>query len=299
VKPETRNVFIDSHCHLEGPKFDADRAEALQRAADAGIVALLAIGNADNPESFDCGIRVAEEFDSANSNSPDLSSRAERGICSSPASATKSAPSIYTTVGIHPHEAKIADDNACAELVRLARHPKVIAWGEIGLDYWYDFSPREVQRAVFVRQMELARAAKKPIIIHCRPSKESQDAWDDTIRLLRLNWAGTGLGGILHCFGGTLDQMRAGLDMGFMISFAGNITFPKAEPIREAARAVPLDRMLIETDSPYLAPVPHRGRRNEPAYVVEVAHRIGNLRNMLTEKVGAVTAENFCRFFGL
>ncbi len=275
-------MFVDSHCHLEGSKYDADRAEVLQRAAAAGIESLLAIGNGTGPGTFDCGIRVAEEFDSGS------------------VAGTFRTPHIYTTVGIHPHDAKIADDAALADLVRLAQHPKVIAWGEIGLDYWYDLSPREVQRSVFVRQLELARAARKPIIIHCRGSRQdSNDAWNDLLRLLKLNWASGGLAGILHCFTGTLEHMRAGLELGFMISFAGNVTFPKAEDIRAAAREVALDRLLIETDSPYLAPVPHRGRRNEPAYVKEVAHQIGNLRHLLTDEIGARTSGNFHRFFGI
>jgi TatD DNase family protein len=269
-------VFTDSHCHLEGPKFNADRAEVLQRAAEAGVDTLLAIGNGTGPGTFDCGIRVAEQC-----------------------SALGQDLRVYTSVGIHPHEAKIADDAAMAELEQLARHPNVIAWGEIGLDYWYDLSPRELQRSVFVRQMELARAAKKPIIIHCRPSKDSQDAWDDTIRLLKLNWAATGLGGVLHCFGGTLEQMQAGLDMGFLISFAGNVTFNNAEDIRSAAREIPLDRMLIETDSPYLAPVPHRGKRNEPAFVKQTADYIANLRQITSEELGAQTSANFQSFFRL
>lgn len=269
-------MFVDSHCHLEGPKFEADRRAVLERAAAAGIQALLAVGNGAGPGTFDCGIRLAE-------------SGGERAA----------PPRIYTSVGIHPHEAKIANDAAWAELSRLAAHPQVIAWGEIGLDYWYDFSPREVQRAVLVRQMELARAARKPIIIHCRNPKDGNQAWTDMLRLLRLNWAGTGLGGILHCFSGSLDEMRAGIDLGFMISFAGNITFPAAEPIRAAAREAPLGRLLIETDSPYLAPVPHRGRRNEPAWVTEVASRIGQLRGVPTEEIGAATTANFHSFFKL
>jgi TatD DNase family protein len=270
-------MLIDSHCHLEGAKFDSDRAEVLRRAAEAGIEALLAIGNGTGPGTYDCGIRLAEAF---------------------PSGAT--GPGIYTSVGIHPHEAKIADEEAFRELEGLAHHPRVIAWGEIGLDYWYDFSPREMQRSVFVRQMELARATEKPIIIHCRGSKQNPaDAWDDVIRLLRLNWAGNGLGGILHCFTGTLDHMQAALDLGFLISFAGNVTFPSAEEIRTAARQAPLERMLIETDSPYLAPIPHRGRRNEPAYVAEVAQYIANLRQTTAEEIGRATAENFRRFFQL
>lgn len=269
-------MFIDSHCHLEGPKFDADRAEVLKRAAAIGIDALLAIGNGTGPGTFDCGIRIAEQCENLQ---PGLR--------------------VYTSIGIHPHEANVANDAALAELEQLARHPNVIAWGEIGLDYWYDLSPRELQRSVFVRQMELARTAKKPIVIHCRPSKDSQNAWDDAIRLLKLNWGATGLGGILHCFSGTLEQMQAALDMGFLISFAGNVTFNNAEIIRTAAREVPFDRILIETDSPYLAPVPHRGKRNEPAFVQETARYVANLRQIAPEELGTQTSQNFERFFHL
>jgi TatD DNase family protein len=175
----------------------------------------------------------------------------------------------------------------------------VIAWGEIGLDYFYDNTPREVQKTVFLQQMELAQAAKLPIIIHCRPSDNSENAWDDCLSMIQEHWKPTGLGGILHCFTGTADHASRGLDMGFMISFAGNITFPKAQPIRDAARIVPLDRILIETDSPYLAPIPHRGRRNEPAFVTEVARQIGEFRNLSEEEIGLKTTQNFYRFFGL
>ena len=282
-------MFVDSHCHLEGPKYDADRAAVIERARQAGITALLAIGNGNSPYEADCGIKLAEEFD------PDPEGTRRRD-----ASATQPAqarPRIYASVGIHPHEAKLADDAALAHLEKLARHPRVIAWGEIGLDYWYDFSPRDVQRRAFHRQLELAQAAKKPIIIHCRTSKDSNDAWDDMLEILRKHWARHGLGGIMHCFGGTLEQARASLDMGFLISFAGNVTFPKAEDIRAAAREVPLDRMLIETDSPYLAPVPHRGKRNEPAFVTEVARCIGELRSLPPEEIGEQTSANFFRFF--
>ena len=270
-------MFIDSHCHLDGPKFAADRGEVLRRAAAAGIEALLAIGNGGGPGTYDCGVQVVEEFDSS-----------------------AAGPRIYTSIGIHPHEAKVADEAAYRELEVLARHPRVIAWGEIGLDYWYEFSPREMQRSVFVRQMELARATAKPIVIHCRGSRQNvNDAWDDVIGLLKLNWAGNGLGGILHCFTGTLQHMQTALDLGFLISFAGNVTFPSAEDIRAAARQAPLDRMLIETDSPFLAPVPYRGRRNEPAYVAEVAQYIATLRQSTVEEIGKATAENFKSFFEL
>jgi len=185
------------------------------------------------------------------------------------------------------------------DLTQLARHPKVVAWGEIGLDYFYDHSPRDVQQKVFLHQMELAKPAKLPIIIHCRPSENGENAWDDTLRLIRENWASTGLGGVMHCFTGTVEHARASLDLGFVISFAGSITYPKAQNIRDAASMVPLDRMFIETDSPYLAPIPHRGKRNEPAFVREVAMQIGQLRGLPSDEIGAITTSNFHTFFGL
>jgi TatD DNase family protein len=147
--------------------------------------------------------------------------------------------------------------------------------------------------------MELARSTRLPVVIHCRPSENSQNAWDDCLGLLREHWAGSGMGGVLHCFSGSLEHARAALEMGFVISFAGNITFPKAQTIREVAREVPLDRMFIETDSPFLAPVPYRGKRNEPAFVKEVARQIGELRGLSREDAGAQTATNFRRFFSL
>ena len=269
-------MFIDSHAHLEGKRYDSDRDEVLARAKQCGIEAYLAIGNGDGPETADCGIRLAEKYDGK-----------------------PKYPRIWASVGIHPHEASLANEAADTQMLQWARHPKVIGWGEIGLDYFYDHSPREIQKAVFLRQMELARAAKLPIIIHCRPSDNSANAWDDCLAMITEHWHSSGLGGILHCFTGNIEHAHRGLDLGFMISFAGNITFPKAQPIRDAAHIVPLNRMLIETDSPYLAPIPHRGQRNEPAYVKEVARQIGELRNLSTEEIGWQTAQNFYRFFGL
>ncbi len=269
-------MFIDSHAHLEGKRYDSDRAEVLARAKQSGIEAYLAIGNGEGPDTADCGIRLAEKYNGH-----------------------AQYPEIWASVGIHPHEASLANDIAYARLEQWARHPRVIAWGEIGLDYFYDHSPRDIQKAVFVKQMELARASTLPIIIHCRPSDNSENAWDDCLGLIAEHWKPTGLGGILHCFTGTIDHARRGLDLGFMISFAGNITFPKAQNIRDAAAIVPADRMLIETDSPYLAPIPHRGQRNEPAYVIEVARRIADLRGLSVEDVGTQTAENFYSFFKL
>jgi len=263
-------MYIDSHCHLDGPRFDEDRSEVLARAREAGVETVLLIGSGTGPGSLDCAIRIAEPHDW-----------------------------VYATIGIHPHEAQLAKEADFAEMAGLAKHPKVLAWGEIGLDYFYDHSPRDIQQSVFVRQMELAREAKLPIIIHCRPSEKSENAWDDVLRLMELHWRSTGLRGILHCFTGTLDQMRRSLDLGFMISFAGNVTFPKAQPIRDAALQVPLDRMFIETDAPFLAPVPNRGKRNEPAFVVDVARQIAELRSLSQEEIGRQTTENFRRFFSL
>jgi len=263
-------MFVDSHAHLEGHRFDADREAVIARAREAGIDMIVAMGNGDGPVNFDCGILLAEKYEF-----------------------------IYSTIGIHPHEAKLADQAAFDRMEQLAKRPKVIAWGEIGLDYYYDHSPRELQQQVFVKQMELARAAKLPIVIHCRPSDNSEGAWDDCLRLISEQWVPSGLGGVMHCFTGNPEQAKRSLDMGFMISFAGNVTFPKAQQIRDAARMVPMDRMLIETDSPFLAPIPHRGKRNEPMFVKEVARQLGELRGFPAEEIGVQTTQNFQRFFSL
>ncbi len=265
-----RPIFVDSHAHLEMEQFDADRIAMLQRAKESGIETILAIGSGTGPGSLDCAIRLAEQHEF-----------------------------IYATIGIHPHEAKLANDGDFDEMAQLAKRPKVVAWGEIGLDYFYDHSPRDVQLRVFLRQLELAQATKLPIVIHCRPSDKTEDAWQDCLKLLQEHWATSGLGGILHCFTGTWAHATRALDMGFMISFAGNVTFPKALQIREAAKRVPLDHLLIETDSPFLAPVPHRGKRNEPSFVKDVARQMGELRGLSTEDIGLQTATNFYRFFSL
>lgn len=261
-------MFVDSHAHLDGKQFDSDREQVIARAREAEVATMVAIGNGDGPPELDAGIRLAEQY-----------------------------PFLYATIGIHPHEARLASDHAYLEMERLAKHPKVIAWGEIGLDYFYDHSPRDVQKQVFTRQMELAAAAKLPIVIHCRPSDNSDNAWEDCLQLIREQWAPKGIGGVLHCFTGNWSQAKRALDMGFMISFAGNVTFPKAQQIRDAALEVPLDRMFIETDCPYLAPIPYRGKRNEPAYVKETARKIGELHELSMEEVGERTARNFYNFF--
>jgi TatD DNase family protein len=256
--------FIDSHAHLEFPQFDEDRDAVLARARAAGVETILAIGSGSGPARLDAAIPMAGQHDW-----------------------------IFATVGIHPHEARLATDEHFARLKELAGHARVIAWGEIGLDYYYDYSPREVQVVIFRRQLELARSEGLPIVIHCR------DAWPDCLRILEEDWRSSGLGGILHCFSGTLDDARRGIEMGFRISFAANITYPKSQPLREVACELPLDSLLIETDSPFLAPQIRgkRPRRNEPAFVVEVARTIANVRNLSLDEIAAATSENFRTLF--
>jgi TatD DNase family protein len=254
--------LIDSHAHIDFPQFTDDREAMLQRAREAGVGTLLAIGTGPGPEKLDAALPYAEQHNW-----------------------------IYTSVGVHPHDAKEVTPQHLDELARLAQHPKVIAWGEIGLDYFYDHSPRDVQAAVFRSQMELAHRAKLPIIIHCR------DAWDDCLSLIERHWKPTGLGGILHCFTGTIDHARRGMDMGFLISFAGNSTYPKTQNLRDVAKELPLGGILIETDAPYLAPQAYRGKRNEPAYVAEVAKSLAAVRNLPPEEIAAATADNFRRLF--
>ncbi len=268
-------MYVDSHCHLEGPRFTSDREQVLARARASGVEALLAIGNGNGPDEVACAIELAGK------------------------SEFSATPRIFATIGVHPHEARLANERHWSRMESLARDPRVIGWGEIGLDYHYDHSPRDVQRSVFLRQCELAAAARLPIIIHCRASDGSTNAWDDVLQILRNAWSGSGLGGVLHCFTGTPEHARAALDLGFMISFAGNVTYPKALNIQQTARELPLDRVLIETDSPYLAPVPFRGKRNEPAFVIETAKFIAALRHITPEDLGRATTENFYRFFRL
>jgi TatD DNase family protein len=254
--------IIDSHVHLEFEQFDEDRPAMLERARTAGVRALLAIGSGTGPDRLDAAIPFAEEHDW-----------------------------IHATVGIHPHDAPLAREAHFERLDELSRHPRVVGWGEMGLDYHYDHSPRDVQQDVFRRQLGQARSAKLAAIIHCR------DAWPDMLAILEQDWRSSGLGGIFHCFTGTLDDARRGLDMGFVISFAGNVTYPKMVDLREVARQLPLDRLLTETDSPFLPPQGRRGKRNEPAFVVEVAQALANVRNLPTEELAAVTAANFRQFF--
>jgi TatD DNase family protein len=257
-------MFIDSHCHIDGPEYDADREEVIGRARDAGVLTMLNVGTGDpNSSAFERAVELAEKHSE-----------------------------IYAAVGVHPHDAKLFDDAAEQRLLELVRQSKrVIAWGEIGLDYHYDHSPRDTQRDVFRRQLRLAREQNLPVVIH------SRNADDDTIAILKEETTGNERAGVLHCFGGSLAMAREAITLGFFISFAGNLTFKKAEDLREVARQLPLGRLLIETDCPYLTPVPFRGKRNEPARVVETARFLASLHSTELEEIGRITSENFATLF--
>jgi len=255
-------MFIDSHAHIDGHKFDADREEVIQRAHSAGVSVILNVGTGDP-------------------HSGALERAVELG---------KAQESIYTAIGTHPHDARLYDDAAEAKIKNLINNEHVIAWGEIGLDFHYDNSPRNVQVEVFKRQLRAARECDLPVVIHTR------EAESETIEILRNEYDGSG---VFHCFSGSMDLAQRAIEIGFMISFSGIITFKKAEELRAVAKQVPLDRLLIETDCPYLTPIPYRGKRNEPAYVVEVARCLSMLHSVDIEKLARVTTENFNRFFGL
>lgn len=257
-------MFIDSHCHIDGTEYDVDREEVIARACDAGVTTMLNVGTGDpHSGAFDGAVELAEKH-----------------------------KEIYAAVGVHPHDAKLFDEAAEQCLLELVRQsPRVIAWGEIGLDYHYDHSPRDVQREVFRRQLRLARGLLLPVVIH------SREADDDTITILSEELSGYERAGVLHCFGGSLAMAQDAIKLGFFISFAGNLTFKKAEDLRDVARQIPLDRLLIETDCPYLTPVPFRGRRNEPARVVETAQCLASLYGKELEGIGRITSENFAKLF--
>jgi TatD DNase family protein len=255
-------MFIDSHAHLDSADFDADRPAVIERAKAAEVTRVLAIGSGTGPGTLDCAIKLAEAFEG-----------------------------LDASIGIHPHEAALATEEDFRLLAELAQHPAVIAWGEIGLDFHYDHSPREVQRFVFARQLRLAAERQLPVIIHTREAEE------ETLKLLKEDWGQAEIGGILHCYSGSLELVQAGLEMGFLVSFSGMLTFPKAQNVREVAQKVPMERLLIETDAPFLAPVPHRGKRNEPAFVVETAKAMAELKETSVETIGRQTSENYRRLF--
>src|SRR5437870_742918 len=252
-------MLIDSHCHIDDPRFDADREAMIQRARDAGVWHFVTIG---------CDLET---------------SRAAVAL-------SQKHPFISATVGVHPHEVKHIQDNWYDELRALAKSKGVVAYGEIGLDYHYDHSPREVQRQRFREQVQLARELGLPIVIHTREAQE------DTIAILQEEKA-CELGGVFHCFSGDAWLAKDALDLGFYLSFSGVITFQNATMLRDIVKTVPLDRILVETDSPYLTPVPHRGKRNEPAYVRHVAEKIAEIHGLSVKDVEEATTQNTKRLF--
>ncbi|MEZ5347281.1 MAG: TatD family hydrolase [Pyrinomonadaceae bacterium] len=259
--------LIDSHCHIDGEQFDTDREEVIQRALDSGVSAMLNIGTGSPKEdSFEKTVRLAEEFEA-----------------------------VYAAVGIHPHDASEYDETVEGRLKDLALSSiKVIAWGEIGLDYYYEHSPKDTQRSIFRKQIGVAKDLGLPIIIH------SRDADDETVEILREECSYADFrGGIMHCFGGTPEMALALMEIGFLISFAGNVTFKKADNLRDSAKVVPLDKLLVETDCPYLTPVPFRGKRNEPARVVETARFLADFYGIGFEQLARHTTKNFNDFFRL
>jgi TatD DNase family protein len=269
-------MFIDSHAHLDSERYADDREAMLKRAQAAGVGAVLAIGIGDGPAEMHQALDICRQFNG------------RPGI-----------PQLYASAGIYPHDTGEADAETLAELDRLLAEPEVIACGEVGFDYYHDGASRETQRAGLIAQLEIAAARKRPILIHCRPKDGATDAWDDLFLVLDEIWGKTGLGGVMHCFGGEWEQARRSLDLGFLISFAGNLTYPKAQPLRDVAARVPLDNVLVETDAPWLAPTPNRGKRNEPAMVTETARVLAGLMGVSTDEVAASTTKNFLTLFRL
>jgi TatD DNase family protein len=257
--PGSDEMLIDSHAHLDDARFDADRDGVLQRAWEAGVRKILTIGNGSGPDQMGCGIPIAEAHEW-----------------------------IYTSVGVHPHDASQVEERHYVLMEKLSGNPRVIAVGETGLDYFYDNSPRDVQREVFRQQLRVAKKLELPVIIHTR------DADEDTERIVGEEAPPLG---VIHCFTSTGKLADFALEIGFTISFSGIVTFPKSKPLAEIARRIPLDRILVETDCPYLAPVPHRGKRNEPLYVVDTARFVAALRGISVAAFAEQTAANFDRVF--
>lgn len=275
-------MLIDSHAHLDSDRYSGELPEILHRAAAAGIGAILAIGIGEGPPEMHQALDICRRYNGSDSQMPRL----------------------YASAGIYPHSTTEADAAALAKLDALLTEPEVIACGEIGLDYYHQGAPPETQKRIFVRQMEIAAQRNRPILIHCRPMDGDNQCWEDTLALLAEHWRVSGpdgkpLGGILHCFSGDWSHAERAMELGFLISFAGHLTYPKAQPLRDVALRVSLDRMLVETDAPYLAPIPHRGQRNEPAYVAETARFLAELRGVSLEELASITTKNFQRLFRL
>lgn len=273
-------MLIDSHAHLDSPRYADDRGAMLARAAESGVGAVLSIGIGEGPAEMHQAFDLCREFN------------AQRA-------AGAKLPQLYASAGVYPHNTPEIDDAVLVRLDALLAQPEIIACGEIGLDYYHDGAAHDTQQAGLIRQLEVAAAGKRPILIHCRGSNESNDAWHDLFPILESHWRPTGLGGIMHCFGAGWDEACRSLDMGFLVSFAGNLTYPKAQPLRDVATRLPLDSLLVETDAPWLAPVPQRGKRNEPAFVADTARVLAELLHISAEELAAATTKNFFRLFHL
>ena len=268
--------MIDSHAHLDSPRYTDDRAAMLTRAFDSGVGAILAIGIGEQAAGMDRALAVCRQFNGQ----PNM-------------------PRLYASAGVYPHNAPEIDEAVLAKLDGLLAEPEVIACGEIGLDFYHEGAPHTTQREGLIQQLEIAASRKRPILIHCRPKDAATDAWDDLLEILDTHWRPSGLGGIMHCFGGGYEQARRSLDLGFLISFAGNLTYPKAQPLRDVAAQIPLDSLLVETDAPWLAPAPQRGKRNEPAWVARTAETLAGVKGLEAQEIAAATTKNFFRLFRL
>jgi TatD DNase family protein len=273
-------LLIDSHAHLDSPRYAEDRGAMLERAWEAGVGAVLAIGIGEGPAEMHKALGICREFNSL--------PQSGAGI-----------PRLYASAGVYPHNTPEIDEGVLAKLDGLLAEPETIACGEIGLDYYHEGAAHAVQRRGLIKQLEISAARKRPILIHCRPKDGVTDAWDELFLVLDEFWGRTGLGGVMHCFGAGWEQARRSLDMGFLISFAGNVTYPKAQPLRDVAARVPLDGLLVETDAPWLAPMPNRGKRNEPAWVRETAQVLAGVLGVEAEELAAATTKNFLKLFQL
>ncbi len=273
-------MLIDSHCHLDSYP---DLPAVLARARQAGVGQVLAIGIGDGPETMHRALELAHAH-------------------------SRDTPEVWASVGIHPQEAHRSTPEALAKLSTLAGDPRCLAVGEIGLDYYHLDNPQiPVQQSAFIAQIRIAAEAGKPVIIHCRTSDlatpaakakfATADAWEDLFRLLHEHWTPTGLPGIMHCFSGNQQQAERSLAAGFYLSFAGNVTYPKATILQSVAAGVPSDRILVETDAPFLAPIPLRGGTNEPAFVTHTVHFVAGLRGVSTAQLAENTTSNFGALF--
>lgn len=255
--------LIDSHAHIQATEFATDVAQVIQKAQEAGVEKIIVVGGAGDLSSNDAALELAQSF-----------------------------PGLFATVGMHPHDAKEVSEKELKRLMELIRSPKVVAAGETGLDFYYDHSPRQVQIDLFSRFIEMARETGLPLVVHNREAER------EVAELLRREGKGD-LRGVIHCFTGDYDSAKGFLDLGFYLSFTGIITFKNADSLRDVVRRLPLDRILVETDSPYLAPVPHRGKRNEPAFVRLVAEAVAKVKGISLDQVAQATRHNTCRLFSL